>query len=153
VSRRDATRHCRRTESVMILIHRPYNQIVVQSNRSMARKSSSTSLSPEALDLVAARFKLLAEPMRLRLLHALQDGERNVTELVELTGATQANASKHLGLLCDAGILSRRKEGMHVFYAIADPVIFELCNLVCSRLHADLERKVQHLRRRGRTGK
>ena len=111
----------------------------------MPRKLSPASLSPEALDLVAARFKLLAEPMRLRLLQALHDGERNVTDLVEATGSTQANVSKHLGLLCDAGILSRRKDGMQVFYAIADRMVFDLCSLVCTRLHADLERKVAQL--------
>ena len=102
------------------------------------------SLSPEALELVAARFKLLAEPMRLRLLQALHEGELNVTQLVAASGATQANVSKHLGLLCDAGILRRRKDGMHVFYAISDPMVFDLCNLVCARLQADLQRKVTH---------
>ena len=114
----------------------------------MARKKlHPADLSPEALELVAARFKLLAEPMRLRLLQALHDGELNVTQLVEASGATQANVSKHLGLLCDAGILRRRKDGLHVFYAIADRMVFDLCSLVCSRLQADLERKVTHFRR------
>ena len=113
----------------------------------MARsKIKSSALSPEALELVAARFKLLAEPMRLRLLQALHEGELNVTQLVTASGATQANVSKHLGLLCDAGILSRRKDGMHVFYAIADPMVFDLCNLVCTRLQADLQRKVTHFK-------
>jgi ArsR family transcriptional regulator len=69
----------------------------------------------------------------------------SVTQLVEASGATQANVSKHLGLLCDAGILRRRKDGMHVFYAIADPMVLELCALVCSRLQEDLARKVTHL--------
>ena len=114
----------------------------------MARKKlHPADLSPEALELVAARFKLLAEPMRLRLLQALHDSELNVTQLVEASGATQANVSKHLGLLCDAGILRRRKDGLHVFYAIADRMVFDLCSLVCSRLQADLERKVTHFRR------
>src|SRR5688572_18571390 len=111
----------------------------------MPRKTSRpAALPPEALELVAARFKLLAEPMRLRLLQALHDGELTVTELVEASGATQANVSKHLGLLCEAGMLSRRKDGMHVRYSIADPMVFELCNLVCSRLQADLQRKAAH---------
>ena len=114
----------------------------------MARKKlHPADLSPVALELVAARFKLLAEPMRLRLLQALHDSELNVTQLVEASGATQANVSKHLGLLCDAGILRRRKDGLHVFYAIADRMVFDLCSLVCSRLQADLERKVTHFRR------
>lgn len=111
----------------------------------MARKKlRPAALSPEALELVAARFKLLAEPMRLRLLQALHDGELNVTQLVEASGATQANVSKHLGLLSNAGILSRRKDGLHVFYTIADRMVFDLCSLVCTRLQADLERKAGH---------
>ena len=109
------------------------------------KKKSPATLSPEALELVASRFKLLGEPMRLRLLQALHGSERNVTQLVEATGATQANVSKHLGLLCEAGMLRRRKDGMHVFYAIADPMVFELCNLVCSRLQEDLSRQARQL--------
>jgi ArsR family transcriptional regulator len=109
-------------------------------------KINPSDLSPEALELVAARFKLLSEPMRLRLLQALHDGERNVSQLVEASGATQANVSKHLGLLCEAGILRRRKAGMHVFYAIADPLVFELCSLMCSRMQEDLVRRVTHLK-------
>jgi ArsR family transcriptional regulator len=86
--------------------------------------------------------------MRLRLLHALHDADLSVTQLVAATGATQANVSKHLGLMVEAGLLRRRKEGLNVFYGIADPVVFELCDLVCSRLHAELERKAAHFERR-----
>ncbi len=110
------------------------------------KKLLPTALSPEALELVAARFKLLSEPMRLRLLQALHDGELNVTQLVEASGATQANVSKHLGLLCDAGILRRRKDGMHVFYAIADRMVFELCDLICHRLEQEFAEKSSHFR-------
>ena len=113
----------------------------------MSRQNIGTAaLSPAALELVARRFQLLAEPMRLRLLQALHDGERNVGELVAATGATQTNVSKHLGLLCAAGILDRRKDGMNVFYSIADPMVFKLCELVCSRITADLGLKVAHFR-------
>lgn len=91
-------------------------------------------LSDEALELIARRFALLAEPMRLRLLHTLWSGERNVNALVEASGGTQANVSRHLQALADAGLLSRRKEGLQVFYAVADPSIFELCELVCGSL-------------------
>jgi ArsR family transcriptional regulator len=91
-------------------------------------------LSEEALALIARRFAVLAEPMRLRLLHALFDGEKPVNTLVELTGGTQANVSRHLQTLTEAGLLSRRKEGLQVFYAIADPSIFQLCELVCGSL-------------------
>ena len=94
----------------------------------------SRPLSDEALALIARRFAVLSEPMRLRLLHALFDGEKNVAALVELTGGTQANVSRHLQTLADAGMLARRKEGLQVFYTIADPSIFELCELVCGSL-------------------
>jgi ArsR family transcriptional regulator len=91
-------------------------------------------LSEEALALIARRFSLLAEPMRLRLLHALFEGEKSVNTLAEVTGGTQANVSRHLQTLTDGGLLSRRKEGLQVFYAIADPSIFQLCELVCGSL-------------------
>ena len=95
------------------------------------------SLSPAVLELVARRFAVLAEPMRLRLLQSLVDGEKNVHTLVELTGGTQANVSRHLQTLTDAHLLKRRKEGLQVFYAIADPTIFKLCELVCGSLEKE----------------
>ena len=97
--------------------------------------------SDEAMELIAARFKVLAEPMRLRILNALRDGEKSVTELVEELGTGQANVSKHLGLLHRHRMVARRKEGLNVYYRIADPSILELCELVCSSLEADLEAK------------
>jgi DNA-binding transcriptional ArsR family regulator len=108
----------------------------------MAKKSP---LSDEALELVARRFAVLAEPMRLRLIQALFDGERNVNALVEETGGTQANVSRHLQTLTHAHILSRRKEGLQVFYAIADPSIYKLCELVCGSLEKQLTRQVESL--------
>lgn len=104
------------------------------------RKSSPSRprISPGQLEYVASRFKVLGEPMRLRILHTLQEGERTVTQIVEATGASQANVSKHLGILSRAGMVGRRKEGLNVFYSITDPVIFELCDLVCNRLRGKL---------------
>lgn len=96
-------------------------------------------LNDEALDLIASRFRLLAEPMRLKILHTLSDKEMNVSELVAATGANQANISKHLGILLDAGIVSRRKEGLTANYQIVDETIFELCDVVCSRLQTQFE--------------
>jgi ArsR family transcriptional regulator len=92
------------------------------------------SLSDDALQLVARRFAVLGEPMRLRLLHALAGSEMPVNALVEATGGTQANVSRHLQTLAEAGLVSRRREGLQVIYAIADPSIFELCDLVCGSL-------------------
>ena len=85
------------------------------------------------MEFIAGRFKLLAEPMRLRILHTIQGGERSVSEIVAITGATQANVSKHLGVLARAEMVGRRKVGLNVYYSISDPVIFELCNLVCNK--------------------
>ncbi|MEJ7872364.1 MAG: metalloregulator ArsR/SmtB family transcription factor [Rubrobacteraceae bacterium] len=101
-------------------------------------------LSGDALDMVAERFKILSEPMRLRLLYSLMDGEKSVTQLVEETGSLQANVSKHLGMMLDAGVVGRRKEGLRAYYRVADESIYELCDLVCGsiqdRLEADLDR-------------
>jgi DNA-binding transcriptional ArsR family regulator len=91
-------------------------------------------MTEEALVLIARRFAVLSEPMRLRLLHALFEGEKPVNALVDATGGTQANVSRHLQTLADAGLLTRRKEGLQVFYSIADPSIFQLCELVCGSL-------------------
>ena len=95
----------------------------------------ANKLTPEALELVAARFRVLGEPNRLRLIAALEKGEMNVTELVAATELTQANVSRHLQTLTEAGMLGRRKEGLNVYYFIADESLFKLCELVCSRLH------------------
>lgn len=91
-------------------------------------------LSDEALELIAGRFRMLSEPTRLKILNTLNDKEMTVTELVAATGASQANISKHLGILLHAGIVSRRKEGLTANYRVSDPTIFDLCDLVCSRL-------------------
>ena len=108
----------------------------------------SPPLSDEALELVARRFAVLAEPMRLRLLQALFDGEKPVHTLVGLTGGTQANVSRHLQTLTEAHLVTRRKEGLQVFYAIADPSIFELCALVCGRLEEELAAGAEVFRRK-----
>jgi len=102
-------------------------------------------LSKEALELVARRFAVLAEPMRLRLIQTLIGGERNVGQLVDLTGGTQANVSRHLQTLTTAHILSRRKEGLQVYYAISDPTIPPLCDVVCGAIEKQLARQAKHL--------
>lgn len=96
--------------------------------------------------MVASRFKALGEPSRLKLLAALQDGELNVTQLVKTTAATQANVSKHLSLLMKAGMVKRRKDGLNVYYAISDPVIFKLCDLMCIKMEREFAEKSRHLR-------
>ena len=88
-------------------------------------------MSDKMMDLVARRFRTLGEPFRLRLLEQLQQGEKSVGELAEALDGNQPNVSKHLGILHDAGLVSRRREGNSIVYAISDPMVFRLCDLVC----------------------
>ena len=107
---------------------------------------SRSDISEESLVQIARRFAVLSEPMRLRLLHVLMRGEQSVNALAELTDGTQANVSRHLQTLAEAGMVSRRKEGLHVFYDIADSSIFKLCDLVCGSLEKQLTQKATALR-------
>ncbi len=102
-------------------------------------------LNDGAIELVARRFGVLAEPARLRLIRALFDGEKHVTALVAATGGTQANVSRHLQTLTTAHVLARRKEGLQVFYRISDPTIPQLCELVCGSLEKTLSQQVSQL--------
>ena len=95
-------------------------------------------LNQDTLELVAERFRLLGDPLRLQLLQTLAPGELSVAQLVETTSTTQANVSKHLQLLLRAGLVRRRKDGLHSYYSIADPSVFPLCDLVCGSLSAHL---------------
>lgn len=98
---------------------------------------SNLSMTPELLALVAARFKALAEPARLEILNALRAGELTVGELVEETGLGQANVSKHLQLLFGLGFVTRRKDGLFVYYVLADKTVFQLCDIMCGRLEVE----------------
>lgn len=103
--------------------------------------AKSKALSPDAIDLVAERFKTLSEPLRLSMLQALRDGEKSVGELVSITGASQPNVSKHLKMLQAAGMVEREQRGNAVYYSIADETIFTLCDVVCSSLGEHLRQK------------
>ena len=96
----------------------------------MARKP----LSPEALEAVATRFKVLAEPARLQILNELRTRPLNVTELMDATALNQANLSKHLQLLHTHGFVIRRRDGLFVIYALADKSVFALCDIMCAQL-------------------
>ena len=92
-------------------------------------------LPRELLHEVAGRFRLLGEPVRLEILNLLHvHGEMNVQEIIEATGQQQANVSKHLKLLAEADMVSRRKEGLFVYYSVADPSLSGLCLLVCGQI-------------------
>lgn len=106
---------------------------------------SKSLLDDAALQLVARRFAVMGEPMRLRILQVLMEGERSVNALVEATGGTQTNISRHLQTLAAADLVQRRKEGLQVFYAVTDPSIYELCNLVCGSLKESFESRASRL--------
>ncbi len=95
-------------------------------------------LSPQSLSQIADFFKVLSEPSRLQIVCTLKSGPLNVTEIIEQTGLGQANTSKHLKLLAQAGIVSRQQQGVSVYYKIANPKIFELCEIVCKTLSISL---------------
>ncbi|MCA6062364.1 ArsR/SmtB family transcription factor [Thalassolituus marinus] len=103
------------------------------------------TMSDEMLELIAQRFRLLSDPMRLRILHQLQAGEKSVTELVEATGASQPNVSKHLSTLRTHGLVRRRQEGNMAYFSIGAPFIFDVCNTVCDSMKDELEQKTSLL--------
>lgn len=104
-------------------------------------------MTAEQLALVAERFKVLAEPVRLQLLQSLMPGERTVGELVEKTGLSQANVSKHLQLLLAHDLVARRKDGLFARYRLADDSVFQLCELVCRRLETSSRERQRRLSR------
>jgi DNA-binding transcriptional ArsR family regulator len=100
-------------------------------------------LSDEAMDAIAERFRILSEPIRLRILHGLREGERTVSELTRDLDISQPNASKHLRILQNAGLVGRDQRGNSVYYSIADESIFELCEVVCDSLGARFAEKAK----------
>jgi DNA-binding transcriptional ArsR family regulator len=90
------------------------------------------------VELIARRFRVIGEPMRIRLLDHLRDEEATVQDLTEALGASQQNVSKHLQVLLEAGIVGRRKQGTHAYYSIADEGVLALCEQVCGSLQRQL---------------
>jgi DNA-binding transcriptional ArsR family regulator len=104
----------------------------------MARPRAAAPPSDALLDMMAARFRALGDPSRLRLLHLLMAGERSVGELEEASGLGQASVSRHLAVLRREGLLARRAEGNRALYRIVDPTVRRLCDLVCGSLEERL---------------
>jgi DNA-binding transcriptional ArsR family regulator len=109
------------------------------------------TIPDEFLEVMAEKFRLLGDSTRLAILRALMEGEKNVGQVVEASGRGQANVSKHLKLLSEAGLVARRKAGLQVFYRVDDPLVEKLCQLVCETIVADVrgevERNVRLLKR------
>ncbi|MBD2428039.1 winged helix-turn-helix transcriptional regulator [Phormidium sp. FACHB-1136] len=104
------------------------------------------TVPPEVVQQVAEYFSVLSEPMRLRILNLLRDGEKCVQELVDATQTSQANVSKHLKVMLQAGILNRRTEGTSAYYSVSDELIFDLCGMVCDRIACRIEEQAKHFR-------
>lgn len=104
-----------------------------------------SQLSPLALNLIADFFKVLSEVSRLNIVCTLRSGAKNVTQIIDSTGLGQANVSKHLKILAQAGIVARNQQGINVFYQIANPFVFELCDLVCDSLSVQIQQQTQQL--------
>ena len=103
-------------------------------------------LTPELLAAVAARFKALAEPARLRIIHELRGGPLHVSALMERTGLNQANLSRHLQLLHAHGFVGRRRDGLFVYYEIAGDQVYKLCDLMCGELERSAARRASQFR-------
>ena len=96
-------------------------------------------LSEPLIELLAQRFRVLGEPMRIKLLDRLRDGAATAAELQEALGASQQNVAKHLGVLQSAGMVARTRDGNQSRYSIGDPGVFELCDQVCGSVRRRLQ--------------
>jgi DNA-binding transcriptional ArsR family regulator len=103
------------------------------------RMTVSHPLSADLVELIADRFGALSDPVRIRLLDRLREGEASVLSLTAAIGTTPQNVSKHLAVLRRAGIVARRKQGNFAYYSIVDQRVFELCETVCGSLERQLE--------------
>ena len=107
-------------------------------------------LSEEVVELIARRFRVMADPTRIKLLDSLRNGEASVQELTDAVGSTQQNVSKHLAVLADAGIVARRRDGSFTRYRVIDDGVWQLCEDVCGAVERQLESLRDALR--GTTG-
>ena len=98
----------------------------------------ASPISADLAELIAARLRVIGDPVRIRILDQLRQGELTVGELTERLGTSQQNASKHLGVLLQAGIVGRRKVGTSAFYRVTDDSVYALCEQVCGGLQNQL---------------
>ncbi|HVE49543.1 MAG TPA: metalloregulator ArsR/SmtB family transcription factor [Casimicrobiaceae bacterium] len=115
----------------------------ITTSRRASRNPAKPLREADELDLVfdsvARYFSLLAEPMRLKILHTICRDERSVSDIVKATGATQTNVSRHLALMHRAGVVSRRRDGTAVLYKVLDPEMTEICRSMCVRVASRIE--------------
>lgn len=100
------------------------------------------SVDPRAevlFEKIAERIRSLADPTRLAILHLLQKGEMRVTDILANIGGSQANISKHLGVLRQAGFVTCRRDGVNVYYSVADSSVFQICRAICDGIERAAE--------------
>ena len=102
-------------------------------------------LSADQLEAIAARFRVMGDPCRLGILSYVMQGERSVSEVIEEVGSSQSNVSRHLQTLYNAGLLDRRRDGNSIYYSVTDPVIQELCKLMCACAERDAKQAYKKL--------
>lgn len=102
-------------------------------------------MSDAQVEEAARQFTILSEPARLTLLRELMNGEESVGDLVERTGLKQGTVSKHLGILAGAGFVERERQGNFVIYRIGDPVVYQLCELMCCRISESAKQRAARL--------
>lgn len=107
---------------------------------------SGKRLGPDMIGAVAERFKVLAEPARLSVLNELRSGARSVSDLIDATGLSQANLSKHLQVLHAHGFVSRQRQGLYTIYQLSDRSVFQLCDIMCGQLKRRADEQVTRLR-------
>lgn len=112
----------------------------------MSRRARIRRLEGPVLSSVAGVFSVLSEPTRLQILQLLGEGSLSVSEIVTALEMKQANVSKQLGILSQAGLVGRERDGASVRYSITEPMIFELCDLVCGKLRKDAEARIASLK-------
>ncbi|MCS6958575.1 MAG: metalloregulator ArsR/SmtB family transcription factor [Pseudanabaenaceae cyanobacterium SKYGB_i_bin29] len=118
----------------------------------LAEECVVSKLTPESLGLMADFFKVLSEVSRLQIICSLKPGAKNVTEIMQETELGQANVSKHLKILTQAGIVAREQRGVCVYYRIANPFLFDLCDLVCKALSLQIEHHSQQVQELSQLG-
>jgi DNA-binding transcriptional ArsR family regulator len=121
--------------------HRPtrVSNEVARSTRALRDVTREAAELDVVFDSVARYFALLAEPMRLRILHAICNEERSVSAIVHATGGTQTNVSRHLALMHQAGVVARRREGSTVRYRLLDPEFAQICRTMCVRIAGHID--------------
>lgn len=100
-------------------------------------------ITDQLLEKIAARFRAMSNPIRLKILHTLEDGELSVSELLDRVGGSQANVSKHLAVLRGVGLVAPRRDGPSVYYRISDPAVLTICEVVCDSLHQRASSEVE----------